>query len=392
VLSLLTKLIKLRLKWAWSAYLLVAVFSHSYASPAHISQYYQIHKFIQEMVTNYNFNKKHLDHIFDNVQFRPDVINSMNKPAESLSWDRYRALFLTEKRIRLGVQFWRAHTKTLVLAQKRYGVPPSMIVAIIGVETFYGANTGDYRVIDTLSTLAFSYPSHQKFFRNELKQYLLLTRELNLDPLELRGSYAGAMGLPQFMPSSYRAYAISLNNSSHVDLLNNPDDAILSVANYFKNHGWQANQPVTTRAHIKKGDMSNLIQKSSKPHLTLAEFAHQGVHPVSHYNKQEKAALIQLQGEKSPEYWLTFANFYSITRYNGSINYAMATYQLSQDIAQQMKTKTKSKSTPTQHSITKPKVTHKSSTTITSFTRCKNTDLVNDHEIMPQLTFVSDVG
>ncbi|MGB6977472.1 MAG: lytic murein transglycosylase B [Gammaproteobacteria bacterium] len=343
--------------------LLLAISFNCYASSAHISQYYQIHKFIQEMVTHYNFDKKNLDRIFNDVQFRPDVIDSMNKPAESLSWDRYRALFITPKRIQLGAQFWHAHAKALALAQKRYGVSPSIIVAIIGVETFYGKNSGNYRVIDTLSTLAFAYPPRQKYFRNELKEYLLLTRELGLDPLELRGSYAGAIGLPQFMPSSYRTFAVSMNNSPHIDLINNPNDAILSVANYFKNNGWQPGQPVDTRAHIKKPSAVNLVHKFGKPQMTLAEFARSGVHPTGRYNQQKKAALIQLQGKKSSEYWLTFANFYSIIRYNGSINYAMVTYQLSQNIAQQMKTKAKPTLAPPP-SVAKPKVVHGQLSTI----------------------------
>jgi membrane-bound lytic murein transglycosylase B len=311
--------------------------ANCYASSRHISRYIPVQQFIDTMVNQYHFDKNNLDRIFDDVQFRPDVIASMNKPAESLTWDRYRNIFFTEKRLRLGVQFWHAHAKTLALAQKRYGVPANMIVAIIGIETFYGGNTGSYRVIDTLSTLSFEYPSRQKFFQYQLAEYLLLTRDLGLDPLQLRGSYAGAMGLPQFMPSNFRLYAVSLRNDWRIDLLDNPDNAILSVANFLKHYGWQTGQPVAVLARTPKTATVNVEQKFSKPTTTLAKFASRGIYPTRHYSKQKLATLIQLTGTQPPEYWLVFPNFYTITRYNKEVSYAMVAYQFSQALAQQMK-------------------------------------------------------
>jgi len=195
--------------------------------------------FIHRVSQKDNFNAAKLTALFNQVHPRQLYVHSTHYSKETtLSWPEYRAIFITPKRVNQGVNFWNEHEEALNLAQAKYGVDPSVIVGIIGVETEYGEFLGKYRVMDSLSTLAFEYPRRQAFFQHELEQYLLLTRELDEDPLSLYGSYAGAVGLPQFMPSNYRTLAVSYTGGK-ADLWNNPNDAILSVANYFQNKGWR---------------------------------------------------------------------------------------------------------------------------------------------------------
>jgi membrane-bound lytic murein transglycosylase B len=295
-----------------------------------------VQKFIKMMVKDYGFNQKYLNQLFSQVKLQPAIVAGMSTTKEQLPWYKYRDIFITQERINQGVAFWKQHQKTLTAVSQRDGVDPSVIVAILGVETYYGKHQGTYRVIDSLSTLAFDYPARAKFFREELKEYLLLTRENNIDPMQLKGSYAGAMGQPQFMPSSYRQYAVNFGSSGQKDLANNPDDVIASVSNYFKQHGWQSQQPIAMQAQVKGSAYKVVPSNQLKPNTTLQKLQQYGIIPATQVAPTAKASFLVLNmPNDAQQYWLGFNNFYVITRYNPRINYAMAVYQLSQAIKQQ---------------------------------------------------------
>lgn len=306
--------------------------SFAFAGIARLSDRSDVQQFIKNMVVTYNFNGPALANLFNQVNIRYDILKSIKRPSESSPWFRYRTLFITEKRVNQGVAFWNAHAKTLAYAQNKYGVPASVIVAIIGVETNYGEVKGHYRVIDTLTTLAFNYPPRQKFFRSELEQFLLLSREHNLNPLTVNGSYAGAIGTPQFMPSTYRRLAVSHNGHTKPDLINNTDDAIISVANYFKNYGWQPNQPIAIAANIQNDGYKNFVNSGLKPQYKLSQLTAHGVKPKESAPLSTPVNLIQLQGSNNYQYWIGFNNLYVIAAYNPRINYAMAVYELGKEI------------------------------------------------------------
>lgn len=305
--------------------------SLSYAGMGTLSDNYDVQVFIKSMASKYNFDASNLTELFRYVTVQKNILNMMKQPKESNPWFRYRSFFITQKRVDDGVIFWNKNAKTLAYAQEKYGVPADIIVSIIGVETHYGTNMGKYRVIDALSTLAFFYPQRSAFFKGELAQFLLLTREQNLNPLMILGSYAGAMGAPQFMPSSFRRLAVSSNGNKKIDLWKNPNDAIISVANYFKNYGWQYGQPVATLANINNR-YARLSNKKLQPVYTLQQLNNHGVRCAQNFSPNLKANLIALQGPNQQQYWIGFNNFYVITKYNTSINYAMAVYQLGQTI------------------------------------------------------------
>ena len=231
--------------------------------------------------------------------------------------------------------FYREHRATLERAERETGVPAEIIVAIIGVETYYGRIAGSYRVIDALSTLAFDYPRRSEFFTSELKHYLILTRDQGMDPLVLKGSYAGAMGYGQFMPSSYRSYAIDFDGDEKADIWNNPVDAIGSVANYFKAHGWNPGGEVVVAARAEGEVPEEMMSRGRKlkPRFTVAEFAAAGLVPTTATDPAAEAIGIEFELADGMEYWLGLHNFYVITRYNHSAMYAMSVYQLSQRIA-----------------------------------------------------------
>src|SRR5690606_28835084 len=211
----------------------------------------KIAEFVREMTQDYGFASEQLVEVLAQAERKQAILDAISRPAERVKpWKEYRPIFITESRVAQGVDFWRENQAALERAEQEYGVPAEVIVSIIGVETFYGRNTGSHRVIDALSTLGFDYPPRQPFFRQQLKEFLLLTREEQVDPLTLKGSYAGAMGLPQFMPSSFRAYAVDFDDDGRIDIWTNPVDAIGSAANYFKQHGWAAGEPVVARAQV----------------------------------------------------------------------------------------------------------------------------------------------
>lgn len=298
-----------------------------------LQQFPQSRDFIKEMSRKHDFSREELEGLFSRVEHQQSIIDAISRPAESKPWYQYRPIFVTASRIREGVDFWQRNQALLDAAEKEYGVPPHIIVAIIGVETRYGRHSGRYRVIDSLSTLAFDYPPRASFFRSQLETFLLMAREEKRDPLDFLGSYAGAMGMPQFIPSSFRAYAVDFDKDGHRDLWGNPSDVIGSVANYFARHKWHQGEPIATRATLKGQPPQEVLDKGYRPSLPLGELRSMGVSTVANYNDDDEVALIALESSPSnQQYWVTQHNFYVITRYNHSPLYAMAVYQLGEAI------------------------------------------------------------
>jgi len=298
------------------------------------SQQPQVQDFIDRMVDKHDFDRNELVSVLDNAERREDILELMRKPAEKrLKWFEYRKIFLTQSRIEGGITFWEQNKEILDQVVTEYGVDPQVIIAIIGVETRYGSNTGRHRVLDALATLSFDYPPRSKFFTGELEQYLILAREEDIDVLTTTGSYAGAMGYGQFIPSSYRNYAVDFDGDGKRDLWDNKADIIGSVANYFHAHGWTpGGTPVATPATVAGHDYQTILDLGYKPNTVLDAMRHDGITPVTPLPDELLAALISFDQEDGPEYWLGFNNFYVITRYNHSPLYAMAVYQLSEEI------------------------------------------------------------
>ena len=284
--------------------------------------------FIDEMSSRHGFDSRALQGMFSQVETRQSIIDAMSRPAEKrLSWDEYRAIFITDRRIDRGHEVAASQSAALGRATAS-GVPASVILAIVGVETFYGERTGSYRVIDALSTLAFDYPPRADFFRKELEQFLLMSREESLDPLRPKGSYAGAMGIPQFMPSSFRAYAVDGSGDGHRDLWSDWDDVFASVANYLKVHGWRPGEPVMTTASVQGARLDGLEFGSVTLDETVGSLRRRGVSFEAPLPDSAPAVLLRLPGESEPEHRVGFTNFYVITRYNRSQLYASAVSDL----------------------------------------------------------------
>ena len=271
--------------------------------------------------------------LIDQAARQQSILDAIARPAEKTkAWYEYRKIFLTDRRITEGVTFWGAHEETLDTVAMRTGVPAELITAIIGVETYYGRITGSYRVVDALATLAFDYPRRSAFFTGELEQFLVLAWESGKDPLALKGSYAGAMGYGQFMPSSYRAYARAYEGEDAPDIWDNPADAIASVAHYLKAHGWRAGGTVVADGIPDDPDPA-LFDSGLKPKKTVAALALEGLGAAAPLDPAEMATPLRLEEEDGMRYWLGLHNFYVITRYNHSAMYAMAVWDLSQAIA-----------------------------------------------------------
>ncbi|BCD86526.1 murein transglycosylase [Pseudomonas solani] len=293
----------------------------------------QVAEFVAEMTRDYGFAGEQLVSLFREVERKQAILDAISRPAERVKpWKEYRPIFITDARIQKGVDFWNKHADALARAEKEYGVPAQVIVAIIGVETFYGGNTGSYRVIDALSTLGFDYPPRADFFRKQLKEFLLLAREEQVDPLTLKGSYAGAMGLPQFMPGSFRAYAVDFDGDGHIDIWNNPVDAIGSVASYFKRHGWVAGEPVVSRAQVRGENAEQGLTEGLDPVKNVGELRALGWASGDALRDDLPVTAFRLDGVDGMEYWMGLPNFYVITRYNRSVMYSMAVHQLSESL------------------------------------------------------------
>lgn len=310
------------------------------AAGAEILERADVRAFIADMSGRHGFPAAELEKIFSRVTISDSIIDAMTRPAEALPWYKYRPIFVQRDRINLGVEFWRKHRTVLERASETYGVPAEIIVAIIGVETRYGRNMGRHKVIDSLTTLAFDYPARADFFRSELEQYLLLTREQGIDPLSVQGSYAGAMGIPQFISSSYRRYAVDFDGDGHIDLINNPEDAIGSVANYFHVHGWRRGERIAIAAKLNAETATAAVTSGLEPDLPVADLAGLGIEPAAPVPGGGLVKLLEFEDQWNMEYWLGLPNFYVITRYNHSALYAMAVFQLAGEIRERFYAKT----------------------------------------------------
>jgi membrane-bound lytic murein transglycosylase B len=312
------------LKWLIACYLCLFLVSCAHT----VKNQETVDGFIQQMVTKHQFDEDMLTNLFGQVELSEDIINKISKPAEALPWYKYRRIFLKEPRIKAGVEFWHKHAGTLAAVEQQTGVPPAIIVAIIGVETQYGQNTGNFRVIDALSTLGFAYPPRSTFFRSELEQFLLLCREEKINPLTPTGSYAGAMGMPQFMPSSFRRYSIDFDKDNYRDIWRNPNDVIASIGRYFVEHGWKRGENVALfirdGVHTSEKGMDYL-----KQNLRFLKFNSPVPNISTPLLSTQKAKIIAFKQENGEELWAALDNFNVITRYNHSPLYAMAVFQLS---------------------------------------------------------------
>lgn len=319
----------------------VFLFSH-HLNAQNLTEREDIKEFITSMSQKHHIESSKINAWLQKATIDNKIIEAIQKPYEALPWHRYQNLFVTQSRIDGGAEFYKTHYKTLQRAQKDFGVPAEIIVAILGVESRYGNIKGGHPVLDALVTLSFEYPPRSKFFKQELEEFLLLANEEGWAPESIKGSYAGAMGQAQFISSSYRNYAIDYNGDGKRDLINNTEDAIGSIANYFKIHGWQRNQPIVFPAQVKGDAFKKVAMSSTRPKPThhLSELKSLGVSLrsglqgglsiASRY--PERLALIELEEKNGPSFWLGTQNFYTITRYNHSNLYAMAVYELSEKI------------------------------------------------------------
>ena len=296
-----------------------------------------VKEFISHMVSADAFKRRPLRKLLNAAQSQPAILDAMEKPAEKAKqWFEYRPIFLTERRIKEGTDFWLAHRQALDQASVRSGVAPEYLAAILGVETYYGRLTGSYRVIDALATLAFDFPARSKFFRDELEQYLLLTRDMHVDPLTLKGSYAGAMGAPQFMPSNYRKYAVDANADGHIDLWSNWADVCASVGNYLKEKGWNAGEPVLTDATADPEKAADLDGRKLALSDTVGSLMAKGLSFESPLPAEAPALLIAADESDGVHWRVGYNNFFVITRYNHSALYAMAVYELASAVKQRI--------------------------------------------------------
>lgn len=296
----------------------------------------EVESFIDEMAVKHGFERRSLQALFRDAQPRPAVIRAISTPGTARPWHEFRALYIEERRIAGGVEFWRRNASVLARAAREFGVPEEIIVATIGVETVYGRNTGRFKVLEALAMLAFDYPPRAALFRAELEEFLLLARETGFDARGMRGSYAGAMGIPQFLPSSYRKYAVDFDRDGRADLWNSAADAIGSVANYYRTFGWQGGAPVIVPARAEGEGIEAVLAQGIKPHSTIAELKTRGVEPLSTADESALVTLVRVEGDNGPEYWLGLQNFYVITRYNRSVNYALAVYGLARELRARM--------------------------------------------------------
>jgi membrane-bound lytic murein transglycosylase B len=318
------------------ASLLVVFFAYvPTAAAVSIEAYPQLNDLIEELVTEHGMKRNDLVAWLEDADIKERVLELMSRPAERLPWFKYRKLFVTDASVRAGAAFMTLHYDTLQRAFDEYGVPPEIIVAIIGVETRFGKVTGSLRVLDSLTTLSMEYPSRSKFFFKELREYLLLVGEEQLDPLKTKGSYAGAIGIPQFMPSSYRHYAVDFNANGRRDLVSDVEDAIGSVGNYLARHKWRRGEPIVSPIDgAMADDVSELVTGKLKASVPVAVLQERGV-LGKEINPDWNVGVVELEREDGPEFRVGFHNFYVITRYNRSHSYAMAVFDLADGISRE---------------------------------------------------------
>jgi membrane-bound lytic murein transglycosylase B len=296
-----------------------------------------VREFIAEMEVKHGLDREWLDRVLGKAARQQRIIDLISRPAERVKpWHEYRDHFLTEQRIREGVDFWVRHRERLAQIERDTGVDASVIVGIIGVETFYGRITGTFSVLDALSTLAFDYPPRSPFFRSQLEHFLLLSREEPIDLFTVKGSYAGAMGAPQFMPGSYRIYAVDGDGDGRRDLWGSWDDVLASVANYLLEHGWRADEPIVTPADMEYPGVEGLVANRLTLEDTVGSLRAFGVLFDTPLDDDAPALFVDVAGDGGPELRVGFANFYAITRYNRSVMYALAVHDLGRRIAERL--------------------------------------------------------
>ena len=297
-----------------------------------------IRVFINNMVNKHGFKEEYLIDVLKKAESKESILEAISRPAErTLTWNQYRDIFIKKERINAGVDFWVDHKDILKKISDKTGVDIEIMLGIIGVETYFGRITGGYRVIDALSTLAFDYPKRSPFFTRELESFLLIVREEEMDPFDATGSYAGAMGSPQFMPSSYRAYAIDSDGDGRRDIWNNWEDVIGSVANYLVVHGWQRGNQIIVPALLAEASKEIEIKNGLKATESIESLLSKGVIFKTIMNGDHPAELLKLEQKNYSDYWVAMHNFFVITKYNHSIMYGLAVHQLGQDIAEQFK-------------------------------------------------------
>ena len=311
--------------------------SYAVAAVASYAQRPEVEAFVRELAQRHGIAEAELQDVFAKAQRLEPVLEAIARPAERVkTWEEYRALLVTERRVAEGLEFWKKYRKTLERAERRYGVPPQYVVGIIGVETSYGRNIGNWRVVDALTTLAFDYPPRAGFFRSELESYLLMAREAKIDVFSVRGSYAGAIGIPQFMPSSARRYAVDFDGNGRIDLQKSRSDSIGSVANFLKVHGWQRDADVLLEARVSGEAWRGFVSGRFEPKYSMSELREAGIEFDSPSPADASGVLVELANtaERPSEFRIGLKNFYVITRYNRSVLYASAVVDLAQEIKQ----------------------------------------------------------
>jgi membrane-bound lytic murein transglycosylase B len=321
------------LRWARACFTLWIAFTWAVAAGAQSQRELrpQVEAFIAEMTEKHGLARAQLRALMQQARLQRDILRAMSAQTTARPWHRYRPLYVNAERIAGGVRFWDTHVDWLTRAEREFGVPAEIIVATIGVETIYGTYTGTHRVLDALTTLAFDFPRRADFFRTELEQFLLLARDRVVDPLSIKGSYAGAIGIPQFLPSSYQRYAVDFDGNGRISLSTSVADAIGSVANYYRSFGWQEGRAIAVKAKVAGEEHLALAEQGIEPRFDSDALMQAGVTPVADIG-QERVALLVLEGDAGAEHWLGLNNFYMITRYNRSVNYAMSVYQLAREI------------------------------------------------------------
>ena len=317
------------------AAVLLSLTGAAWAADGPLDEVPAVRAFLDEVASRHGLARPWLDAVFHDARRQQSILDAFSRPAEAKPWRDYRGIFLTRARIQRGAAFVREHAQVLARAERRFGVPPAVVAAIIGVETFYGRYTGRYRVIDALATLAFFAPRRGEFFRGELEAFLLMVGEEGLDAGELRGSYAGAIGVPQFIPSSYRAYAVDFDGDGRRDLRGSVADAIGSVGSYLREHGWGRGEPVAAPLAASDESRADALAGEIRPLLAWRDLEAAGLRPAGAREPpapETPVALVRLDGAAGIEYWASFQNFYVITRYNRSARYAMAVHQLASEI------------------------------------------------------------
>jgi len=310
--------------------------AHAWAQASSYPSRKEVKQFVEEMTRKHGFSKRELNRVLGRAQFQPAIIRAMEQPPESAlaSWQAYRAIFIKPERIEAGAQFWNRNAGALKRAADEYGVREDVIIGIIGVETTFGKNIGTFRVIDALATLAFDYPKRSAYFRGELEHYLVFSREQKIDPLRVKGSYAGAIGIPQFMPGSYRRFAVDFDGDGQINLATSPADAIGSIGNFLKSHGWERGQPVALEAQVSGEGWRKLAGAGIVPATRFADLPEYGVKAAAELPGDTLCGLVELESPGQPsDIRVTLKNFFVLTRYNRSNLYAAAVLDLAAEVA-----------------------------------------------------------